>query len=120
VSGNRLDKDIFVDNLFSNEMVVDFDVLSTSMINGVGSESECTNVVTPDHRRDKERDAKILEQHTEPVNFSGDGGQGAVFCLGAGVSNDRLFLGTPGNILVSLKEKKNYWSCTRVVQQSFF
>jgi hypothetical protein len=39
VSRNKLDKNILVDGFFSDKMVVDFDVLGTGMIDGVGGES---------------------------------------------------------------------------------
>jgi len=59
MSGNKFDENIFVVNFFSNKMVVGFDGMS--MINKVGGESEGTNVVTPDRRWDRERDAEVLQ-----------------------------------------------------------
>jgi hypothetical protein len=97
VSRNKLDKNILVDDFFPDKAVVDFDVLGTCMIDGVGGESYSANVVTPDEWWDWKTEAEVLEEHVEPVNFSGDSGESAILGLGAGASDDKLFLGPPGN-----------------------
>jgi hypothetical protein len=97
VSRNKLDKKILVDDFFPDKVVVDFDVLGTGMIDGVGGESYSANVVTLDGWWDRKREAEVLEEHAEPVNFSGDSGEGAILGLGVGASDDGLFLGAPRN-----------------------
>jgi hypothetical protein len=74
MSGNKFEENIFVQNFLSNKMVVNFDMLGTSIMNGVGGESEGTNIVTLDPRWDGKRDVEVLEEHTEPVDFGGNSG----------------------------------------------
>jgi hypothetical protein len=47
MSANILDGDITIEHLLINEVIVDFNMLGPSMINGVRSKGKSPNVITP-------------------------------------------------------------------------
>jgi hypothetical protein len=57
--GYETESDVFVQDFFSNEVVIDLDMLGPSMVDGIRGESHGPEVVTPNGRRSSERKMEV-------------------------------------------------------------
>jgi hypothetical protein len=63
MSGDVVNGNVFVEYLFTDKVVVDFDVLGSSMIYGVRGQGNGAHIITPNLGRSKESDLKFSEKH---------------------------------------------------------
>ena len=69
---------------FPDEVKVDFHMLGTLMLNGVGGEIDCADVVAVDDGGRSQRMMQLLQKLLQPSDFSDAVGNRTVFSLGAG------------------------------------
>lgn len=84
-------------NLLSNEVDIQLDVLSASMMNGVGGEVDNRNVVTEDNNSLVNWTRELGEKLTKPGVLDDDVGHGAILSLSARARDSGLSLRRPRN-----------------------
>jgi len=84
-------------NLFADEMKVNFHVLSALMLYGVGGEVDDANIVAVDKTSGVQGMVNLLEQLSQPSDFSNAVGNSPIFCLGAGPGDSGLSLRGTGD-----------------------
>lgn len=92
-------------NKFTNKVIVDLDILSTSMEDGVTSNLQCREIITEKRGRMVKKDIKLAKQKREPTNLSDDGDESTVFYLAAKMGNSDLFLGRPRHKIRANKDE---------------
>jgi hypothetical protein len=95
------DPDITNGNAFSNEVEVDLDILRTLVLNEVGGEVDCTDIVVVDETALWQCSMELLEELPEPTSFDHAIGHGAILSLDAWSRDDVLTLGGPRDKVVT-------------------
>jgi hypothetical protein len=88
------------DNLLSNKMKINLHMLDALMLNGVGGEVHGANVVAVDKGAPRQWGLKLVEQLSQSSSLSHAVGNGTILGISAGVGDDSLPLGRPGNQVV--------------------
>jgi hypothetical protein len=57
--GYDAEGDVFVQDFFPNEVVIDLDMLGPSMVDRIRGESHGPEIITPNGRRNREREMKV-------------------------------------------------------------
>jgi hypothetical protein len=104
--GNELNKDVTVEYLLTNKVVIHFNVLCASMKNWVGSQGQGTNIVTPEDMRCRKKNLEFFEQHSKPKKFSCSNRQRPILYLCAGARDNCLLLSIPSNKAIAKKNSK--------------
>jgi hypothetical protein len=87
-------------NLLSDKMKINLHMLGALMLNGVGGEVHCADIVTVDKCAPRRRGLEIVEQLSQPSDLSHAIGNGTILGLDAGAGDDSLPLGRPRNQVV--------------------
>jgi hypothetical protein len=88
------------DNLLSNKMKINLHMLGALMLNEVGGEVHDANVIAVDKGAPRQRGLKLVEQLSQSSSHSHAVGNGMILGISAGVGDDSLPLGRPGNQIV--------------------
>ena len=59
--GNKLQRDIFIGNLLTNEVHINLNVFGTGVEHWIEGQGECTNVITPDNGTRQKRKSEVLK-----------------------------------------------------------
>jgi hypothetical protein len=94
------DVDLTDGNLLSDEMKINLHMLRALMLNGVGGEVHGTDVVTVDESAARWRSLELMQELAQPGGLSHTIGDDTVLGFGAGVGDDSLPLGRPGDQVV--------------------
>lgn len=88
-------------NLVANKVEVNLDMLVALMLNRVGGEIDCADIVTVNKCRSTGRLMQLMKELTKPTCL-GDGiGHSTVLSLGTGAGHSNLTLGRPRNDVVT-------------------
>ncbi|CAL8132591.1 unnamed protein product [Prunus armeniaca] len=82
----------------TNVVIIDLNVFSASMKYGILREGKSTNIIAKQERRFEEEEVKILEQRTQPCDFSSCVREGTILTFDREACNgvvDRLSIGQP-------------------------
>jgi hypothetical protein len=103
---NELNKDVTVEYLLTNKVVIHLNVLCVSIKHWVGSQGQGTNIVTLEDRRCRKKNLEFFEQHLKPKQFSYSNRQRPILYLYAGVNDNYLLLSTLSNEAIAKKNSK--------------
>jgi hypothetical protein len=108
------DADLTNDNLLSDEMKFNLDMLRALMLNGVGGEVHSADVVTVDESAAQCQSLELMQELAQPGGLSHTIGYGTVLSFGAGAGDDNLPLGRPGDQVVPEEHDKARRGATSV------
>jgi hypothetical protein len=94
------DADLTVGNLLSNEMKINLHMFCALMLNGVDGEVHDADVVAVDESVARWRSLELMQELAQPGGLSHSIGDSTVLGFGAGVGDDSLPLGRPGDQVI--------------------
>jgi hypothetical protein len=94
------DVDLTDGNLLSDEMKINLHMLRALMLNGVGEEVHGTDVVTVDESAARWRSLELMQELAQLGGLSHTISDDTVLGFDAGVGDDSLPLGRPGDQVV--------------------
>jgi hypothetical protein len=80
-SGNIEDTDFTKGVSLSDEVQVDLNMLGSLMLNRVGGEINCADIITVDHCSTTERTGKLCQKLAQPASFGDSNHDSSIFCL---------------------------------------
>ena len=72
---------------FQNKMIVSFDVLPTTVKNGIESKICGGDIITKQANRDLNKNTQVEKELTKPLNFYSSGSSGLILCFSRGTLN---------------------------------
>ena len=65
--GDELEHHITPENLLTNKMLVNLNVLGTGMKHRISGNGQGTNIITPEKRRMRKKKTKTTKKHLNPI-----------------------------------------------------
>ena len=65
--GDEFEHHITPENLLTNKMVVNLNVLGTGMKHRISGNGQSTNIITSEERRMRKKKTNITKEHTNPI-----------------------------------------------------
>ena len=65
--GDEFEHHITPENLLTNKMVVNLNVLGTGMKHRISGNGQSTNIITSEERRMRKKKTKIMKKHANPI-----------------------------------------------------
>ena len=65
--GDELKHHIMLENLLTNKMVVNLNVLGTVMKHRISGNGQSTNIIASEKRRMRKKKSKITKKHSNPI-----------------------------------------------------
>ena len=102
-------------NPFSHKVEINLDMLCALMLNRIGGEVDCTDIVTVDQSRLGQWAMKLLKQLTKPSSLCNSISDSPILCLSTGTRYSRLTLRRLGDQVTTQEDSisRRGFACIR-------
>jgi hypothetical protein len=89
---DKFESNVTIEHLFSDKVIINFNVFGPSMINRIRGQGKCTYIIAPNCRYGEERNPNFSKQHLNPKDFSSSDAKEAIFSFSAATRYNCCFL----------------------------